>query len=75
MNTTQTLSSLLIAVALLCSAAFAEDALKVTIDNDGLQRVAFTLHGKTSCVMLDGKIFCATATTRAPIKLASTASD
>jgi hypothetical protein len=46
----------------------------VTTEN-GQQRVEFALHGKTSCVMVDDKIFCAPAVTRAPIKLASTVSN
>ena len=68
------LTNLLIAAALSCSVVFAQDTLRVTNEN-GKQRVDFALHGKTSCVMLDAKIFCAPATNRAPIKLASTASN
>jgi len=37
--------------------------------------VEFALHGKTSCVMLDNKIFCVPAIMRAPVKLASTVSN
>jgi hypothetical protein len=69
MNTTKVLITLLNA-SLLCSAAFAADTLKVSMDG-GKQRVEFALHGKTSCVMLDNKIFCAPAATRAPIRTAS----
>ena len=68
------LTRLLIVAALSCSVVFAQDMLRVTTEN-GKQRVAFALHGKTSCVLVDDKVFCAPATTRAPIKLASTASD
>jgi hypothetical protein len=42
---------------------------------NGQQRVEFALHGKTSCVMLDNKIFCVPAIMRAPVKLASTVSN
>jgi hypothetical protein len=70
MNTTKLLTSLAITGALLCSTAFAADTLKVSMDG-GKQRVEFALHGKTSCVMLDNKIFCAPATNRAPIRMAS----
>jgi len=70
MNTTKLLTSLTVAAAFLCSAAFADDTLKVRME-DGKHRVEFALHGKTSCVMLDNKIYCAPATTRAPIRLAS----
>jgi len=70
MNTTKLLTGLTVTATLLCSAAFAEDTLKVSVDG-GKQRVEFALHGKTSCVMLDNKIYCAPATTRAPIRLAS----
>ena len=69
MNMTKLLTSLTVTSALLCSAAFAADTLKVSME-DGKQRVEFALHGKTSCVMLDNKIFCAPATTRAPTRLA-----
>ncbi len=74
MNATKLLTSLTVATVLLCSAAFAADTLTVS-KGDGKQRVEFALHGKTSCVMFDDKIFCAPATTRAPIRLASTNSD
>lgn len=74
MNTTKLLTSLTVTAALLCSAAFAADTLKVGMEG-GKQRVEFALHGKTSCVMLDEKIYCAPATTRAPIRMASSNSD
>ena len=74
MNTTKLLTSLIVTATLLCSAAFAADTLKVSME-DGKQRVEFALHGKTSCVMLDNKIYCAPATTRAPTRLASSTAD
>jgi hypothetical protein len=74
MTTTKILTGLLIAAALSCSVVLAQDNLRVTMEN-GQQRVEFALHGKTSCVMIDDKIFCAPAATRAPIKLASTVSN
>ena len=70
MHTTKLLTSLFVTSALLCSAAFAGNTVKVSIDG-GKQRVEFALHGKTSCVMLDNKVFCAPAATRAPIRMAS----
>ena len=74
MKTTKLLTTLAVTTVLLCSAAFAADTLKVSME-DGKQRVEFALHGKTSCVMLDNKIYCAPATTRAPIRLVSSTSD
>ncbi|MEK6209452.1 MAG: hypothetical protein AABM64_03620 [Pseudomonadota bacterium] len=74
MTTTKILTGLLIAAGLSCSVLFAQDNLRVTMEN-GQQRVEFALHGKTSCVMVDDKVFCAPAVTRAPIKLASTISN
>ena len=74
MTTNKILTGLLIAAALSCSVVFAQDTLRVTMEN-GQQRVEFALHGKTSCVMLDNKIFCVPAIMRAPVKLASIVSD
>lgn len=74
MTTTKILSSLLLTAALSCSVVFAQDTLRTTMDN-GKHRVEFSLHGNTGCVMVDNKIFCAPAATRAPIKLASTVSN
>jgi len=74
MTTTKILTRLLITAALSCSVVFAQDSLRVSMEN-GQQRVEFALHGKTSCVMVDNKIFCATAVMRAPIKMASTVSN
>jgi hypothetical protein len=74
MTTTKILTSLLLTAALSCSVVFAQDTLRTTMEN-GKQRVEFSLHGNTGCVMVDNKIFCAPAATRAPIKLASTVSN
>ena len=74
MTANKILTGLLIAAALSCSVVFAQDTMRVTMEN-GQQRVEFALHGKTSCVMLDNKIFCAPATTRAPTRLASSTAD
>ena len=74
MTTTKILTSLLLTAALSCSVVFAQDTLRTTMDN-GKHRVEFSLHGNTGCVMVDNKIFCAPAATRAPIKLASTVSN
>ncbi len=51
------LSTLVIAVALSSSTAFAEDTLRVSMEN-GKQRVDFSLNGNNKCVMVDDKIFC-----------------
>lgn len=51
MNTTKLLTSLTVTTAPLCSAAFAADTLKVSIE-DGKQRVEFSLHGKTGCLFV-----------------------
>ena len=74
MTTTKILTSLLLTAALSCSVVFAQDTLRTTMDN-GKHRVEFSLHGNTGCVMVEDKIFCAPAATRAPIKLASTISN
>ena len=65
------LSSLLIAAAVSSAVVLAEDTLRTTVDNSK-HRVAVTLHGKTSCVLVHDKVSCAPAVTRAPIRLAST---
>ena len=74
MTTTKILTSLLFTAALSCSVVFAQDTLRTTMEN-GKHRVEFSLHGNTSCVMVDEKVFCAPGVTRAPIKLASTVSN
>ena len=74
MTTTIKILTGLLLAALSCSVVFAQDSLRVSKAN-GQQRVEFALHGNTSCVMVDDKIFCAPAVTRAPTKLASTASN
>ena len=68
------LSRLLIAAALSSWAFLAEDTQRSASEN-GTRRVEFTLHGKTSCALVDDKIFCSPATTRAPIRLASSTSN
>jgi hypothetical protein len=68
------LSSLLIAAAVSSLVIFAEDTPRNTME-DGKRRVEFTLHGKTSCALVDDKIFCVPATTRTPIRLASSISN
>ena len=74
MKMTKLLIGLFVTTVLLCSAVFAADTLKVGTD-DGKQRVEFSLHGKTGCVLVDAKVFCAPANTRAPIRLVSSTSD
>jgi hypothetical protein len=41
----------------------------------GKHRVEFTMPGKTNCLLVDDKIICAPATTRTPIRLASSVSN
>ena len=67
------LSTLLIAAALSSSAAFAEDTLRVSMQN-GKQRVDFSLNGNDKCVMIDDKIHCAPMP-KAPIRVASSESN
>ena len=64
------LTSLLIVGALTFSVVVAQETLRVSTVN-GKQHVDSALHGDTRCVKLDGRIFCAHATLRLPIKLAS----
>ena len=52
------LSTLMLAAVLSGSAAFAEDTLRVSMQN-GKQRVDFSLNGNDRCVMVDDKIHCA----------------
>ena len=68
------LSSLLIAAAVSSLVVFAEGPLRATSDNSK-HWAGFALHGKTSCVLVDDKVFCAPAHTRAPDKLASAVSN
>ena len=66
---TKTLTTLVIA-AVMTSVGFAQDSLHVK--QNGQNRVEFAVHGKTGCVKVDDRIFCAPAVTRAPVKMAST---
>ena len=75
MNATKLLTGLIFASTLFASAAFAEDTLKVSIDNNGKQVVAFTLHGKTSCVLVDDKVSCTPTIAPKVVRLASAESD
>ena len=65
---TQILKTLLIAAILSGSSAFAQDMLKVSQEN-GSQRIDFTLNGKTACVLIDDRITC--ATTIKPMQVAA----
>ena len=51
------LSSLILATVLASTSAFAEDTLRVSMQ-DGKQRVDFSLNGRGKCVMIDDKITC-----------------
>ncbi len=63
------LSTLVIAAVLSSSASFAEDTLRVSMQN-GKQRVDFSLNGNDKCVMIDDKIHCAPMK-QVPIRVAS----
>ena len=67
------LGTLVIAAALSGSTAFAEDTLRVSVEN-GKQRVDFSLNGNNKCVMVDDKIYCAPMPA-APIRVASSESN
>ena len=51
------LGTLLIAAVLSSFSAFAEDSLRVSMEN-GKKRVDFSLNGNDKCVMIDDKITC-----------------
>ena len=67
------LSTLVIAAVLSSATAFAEDTLRVSLQN-GKQRVDFSLNGNDKCVMIDDKIHCAPMK-QAPIRVASSESN
>ena len=67
------LNSLILAAILSSASAFAEDTLKVSMEN-GKQRIDFSLNGSGKCVMIDEKITCAPVQT-APIRVASAESN
>ena len=67
------LSTLVIAAILSSSTAFAEDTLRVSMEN-GKQRVDFSLNGNNKCVMVDDKIFCQPMPAT-PIRVASSTSN
>ena len=67
------LSTLVIAAVLSSTSAFAEDTLRVSMEN-GKQRVDFSLNGNDKCVMIDDKIHCAPMP-KAPIRVASSESN
>jgi hypothetical protein len=67
------LSTLLITALLSSASAFAEDTLRVSIEN-GKKRVDFSLNGNDKCVMIDDKITCA-PTPKEPVRVASSESN
>ena len=67
------LSTLILAVILSSTSAFAEDTLRVTLQN-GKQRVDFSLNGNDKCVMIDDKITCAPMK-QVPVRVASSESN
>jgi hypothetical protein len=67
------LCTLVIAAVLASTAAFAEDTLRVSMEN-GKQRVDFSLNGNNKCVLVDDKIHCAPMPAT-PIRIASSTSN
>ena len=67
------LATLMIAAGLSSTAAFAEDTLRVSMEN-GKKRVDFSLNGNDKCVMVDDKITCQPVK-KAPIRVASSESN
>ncbi len=66
-------ATLMIAAALSSTTAFAEDTLRVSMEN-GKKRVDFSLNGNDKCVMVDEKITCQPMP-KAPIRVASSESN
>jgi hypothetical protein len=64
------LTTLVIAAALSSAVVLAEETVR-TVAQNSENAVTFTMHGKTNCVLVDNKIFCAPGTPRTQIKLAS----
>ena len=67
------LSTLVMAAILSSSTAFADDTLRVSMEN-GKQRVDFSLNGNNKCVLVDDKIHCAPMPAT-PIRIASSTSN
>ena len=67
------LATLMIAAVLSSTTAFAEDTLRVSMEN-GKKRVEFSLNGNDRCIMVDEKITCAPMP-KAPIRVASSESN
>lgn len=71
---TTTLKKLLITVLLFGFAVTACEKARVTTGNDDGQ-VQLAQHGKTSCVLVDAKVFCAPGNSRAPSRMAHSTID
>ena len=67
------LATLMTAAVLSSTTAFAEDTLRVSMEN-GKKRVDFSLNGNDKCVMVDDKITCQPMP-KAPIRVASSESN
>ena len=67
------LCTLVISAILSSTGAFADDKLRVSMEN-GKQRVDFSLNGNDKCVMIDDKITCAPMP-QTPIRVASSESN
>jgi hypothetical protein len=64
------LTTLVIAAALSSAVVLAEETAR-TVAQSSQNGVSFTMHGKTNCVLVNEKIFCAAGTPRTEIRLAS----
>ena len=67
------LATLMTAAVLSSTTAFAEDTLRVSMEN-GKKRVDFSLNGNDKCVMVDDKITCQPMP-KTPIRVASSESN
>ena len=64
------LTTLVIAATLSSAVVLAEETVRTAAQNS-TQGVTFTMHGKTDCVLVDDKIFCAPGAPRTQIRLAA----
>ena len=64
------LTTLLISGALSSAVVLAEETVRTAAQNSH-NGVTFTMHGKTNCVLVEDKIFCAPGSGRTQVKLAS----
>ena len=67
------LTTLVIAATLSSAVVVAEETVRTAAQNS-THGVTFTMHGKTDCVLVDDKIFCAPGTPHTPVRLAAAGS-